>query len=129
MKEKNKRNLIAFHFLFLLFLMMRKTKIDSHHADHNNNNNKKNTSDAMTSINQEEQERHTPVPCMPFQCLHVCEFFDDLNVLLLFLQRRHNSFQTQASHFLFFDCFCFCSPFTKKERRGKDKLWRSWNQQ
>ena len=98
--------MISFHsLLFLLLWMMRKKKkIDSHHADHNNNKKKKNTSDAMTSINQheqdEEEERHTPVPCMPFQCVHVLNSLIDLHDLLLFLQRRHNSFQTQASLFL-----------------------------
>ena len=109
MNEMNKRNnMISFHSL-LFFLLMRKKKkkkIDSHHADHNNNNNKKkkNTSDAMTPINnqQQEEERHTPVPCMPFQCVHVLNSLIDLHDLLLFLQRRHKSFQTQASHFFVF---------------------------
>ena len=57
MKEKNKRNMISFHSLLFLFLMKKK-KIDSHHADHNKNNKnkKKNTSDAMTSINRYQQE-------------------------------------------------------------------------
>ena len=107
MKEMNKRNnMISFHsLLLLLLLMIMKKKIDSHHADHNNNN-KKNTRDAMISIHQQQQqqeERHTPVPFMPFQCVSMCvNSFFDFNVLLLFLQRRHNSFQTQASHFFVF---------------------------
>ena len=122
MKEKNKRNnMISFHclFLLLLLLMKKKKKIDSHHADHNKKKNK-NTSDAMTSININNNKKHTPVPRIPFQCVHACVFFDDLHVLLLFLQRRHKSFQTQASHFLFFDCFCFSFSFTKKERKKEE---------
>ena len=94
--------MISFHSLLLLLKMRKKKKIDSHHADHNNNK-KKNTSDAMTSIHQQtttRRKRKTHTCCLHAIPMCPCvEFFDCLHVLLLFLQRRHKSFQTPASPF------------------------------
>ena len=106
--------MISFHSLLFLLLMRKKKKIDSHHADHNNNNNKKkkNTSDAMTFINQQQEETHThcSLHAIPM-CPCVYSLIGLHVLLLLLLQRRHKSFQTQASHFFgFLIAFAFRFP-------------------